>query len=89
LSGGDFVFHEQIETLTEDAGTLCRSIADLVLKSDADPTTTVNAAINSGFGGQLSPPNNVPVLAKLGVKLAFRPVLDVGLNSSPQRKPMP
>ena len=45
-SGGDFVFYEQIETPVHDAGALCRQIAELVAKSDADPAAAVSVAIN-------------------------------------------
>ena len=71
-SGGDFVFYEQIETPAHDAGTLCRHIADLVQRSAADPNAPVSVAINSGFGGQPSPPNSAPVLANLDVKSALQ-----------------
>ena len=70
-SGGDFVFYEQIRTPEHDPGTLCRQIAELVQRSAADPTTSVSVAINTGFGGQPSPPNSPPVLANLDVKSAL------------------
>ena len=67
-SGGDFVFYEQIETPVHDAGALCRQIAELVAKSDADPAAAVSVAINIGFGAQPSPPNSPAILAKLDIK---------------------
>ena len=51
-SGGDFVFYEKIETPDDDTGKLCRLITELVQRSEADPTTPVSVAINTGFGGQ-------------------------------------
>ncbi len=71
-SGGDFIFYEQIETPAHDTGTLCRHIAELVQRSAADPGNPVSVAINAGFGGQPSPPNNAPVLANLDVKSALQ-----------------
>jgi len=71
-SGGDFVFYERIETPEHDPGTLCRQIAELVQRSAADPTTPVSVAINTGFGGQPSPPNSPPVLANFDVGSALK-----------------
>ena len=71
-SGGDFVFYERIETPAHDAGTLCSHIAELVQRSAAETTTPVSVAINTGFGGQPSPPNSTPVLANLDVKSALQ-----------------
>ena len=71
-SSGDFVFYEQIETPEHDPGTLCRQIAGLVKRSAADLNTRVGVAINTGFGGQPSPPNSPPVLANFDVESALK-----------------
>lgn len=73
LSGdGHFVFYDQIDTPSHDAGSLCSQIADLVNVSGAGPATAVSVAINTGFGVQPSPPNRPPVLANLNLKLVLQ-----------------
>ena len=76
LNGGDFVFCDQIETPAHNAGALCWDIAVLVQRSAAEPAAPVRVAINAGFGGQPSPPNNTLVLANLDVKSALQASLD-------------
>ena len=79
-SGGDFVFYEKIKTPDDDTGKLCRLIAELVQRSEADPTTSVSVAINTGFGGQPTPPNSPPVLANLDVKSALQASLGLPVD---------
>ena len=62
--GGDFVFYEQIETPIDDTNALCRGIAELVERASG----AISLAVNAGFGGQPSPPNTAPILAKIDVK---------------------
>ena len=59
LSGdGHFIFSEQIDTPSHDAGRLCLQIADLVNISGAGPATVVSVEINAGFRVQPSTPNS-------------------------------
>ena len=74
--GGDFVYYEQIETPIDDTNALCRGIAELVEKSSGGASSgssgAVSVAVNAGFGGQPSPPNTAPILAKIDVKSALQ-----------------
>jgi predicted NBD/HSP70 family sugar kinase len=69
--GGDFVFYEQIETPIDDTNALCRGIAELVERTSGEASGAVSVAVNTGFGGQPSPPNTAPILAKIDVKTSI------------------